>query len=40
MLGSDQFGVLVLCEGFVDVTGHVAINVSLLVVPGELNSAK
>jgi hypothetical protein len=40
MLGSDRFGVLVLCEGFVDVSGHVTINVSLPVVPGELYSAK
>jgi hypothetical protein len=28
MLGRDWFGVLVLCEGFVDVTGHMAIDVS------------
>ncbi len=34
MLERDWFGVLVLCEGFVDVSGHVAINVSLRVVPG------
>jgi hypothetical protein len=40
MLGSDQFGVLLLCEGFVDVSGHVAIIVSLCLVSGELYSAK
>ncbi len=42
MLGRDWFGVLVLCEGegFVDKAGHVAINVSLHVVPGELYAAK
>ncbi len=40
MLGSDQFGVLVLCEGFVDVAGHVAIDMSLCVVPGELYATK
>ncbi len=34
MLGRDRFGVLVLREGFVDVPGHVAIDVSLHVVPG------
>ncbi len=28
MLGRDWFGVLVLCEGFVDVSGHMAIDVS------------
>jgi hypothetical protein len=28
MLGRDWFGVLVLCEGFVDVPGHIAIDVS------------
>ncbi len=39
-MGSDQFGVLVLREGFDDVFGHVAIDVSLRVVPGELYSAK
>ncbi len=34
MFGRDRFGVLVLCEGFVDVPGHVAIDVSLCIVPG------
>ncbi len=34
MLKRDRFGVLVLCEGFVDVPGHVAIDMSLCVVPG------
>ncbi len=40
MLRRDWFGVLVLCEGFVDIAGHVAINVSLCVVPGELYATK
>ncbi len=40
MLGRDWFGVLVLCEGFVYVPRHVAIDVSLQVVPGKMNAAK
>ncbi len=40
MLGRDWFGVLVLCEGFVDIARHVTINVSLRVVPDELYAAK
>jgi hypothetical protein len=40
ILGRDRFGVLVLCEGFVDILGHVAINVSLHVVSDELYAAK
>jgi hypothetical protein len=40
MLGRDWFGVLVFCEGFVDIAGHVAIHVSLHLVPGELYAAK
>ncbi len=40
ILGSDWFGVLILREGFVDIAGHVAINVSLCIVPGELHATK
>ncbi len=40
MLGKDQFGVLVLCEGFADIAKHVAIDVSLCIVPGEFYAAK
>ncbi len=40
MLGRDWFGGLVLCEGFVDVPGHMAIDVSKRVVPGKMNTAK
>jgi hypothetical protein len=40
MLGRDWFGVLVLCEGFIDISGHVAISMSSRVVPGELYAAK
>ena len=40
MLGRDQCGVLVLHEGFVDISGHVAINVSLRMIPGKLDSEK
>jgi hypothetical protein len=40
MLGSDRFEVLLFLEGFVDVAGHEAINVSLNVIPGELCLAK
>ncbi len=32
MLGSERFGVLVFCEGFVDVAKHVPINVSLNII--------
>ncbi len=31
---------LVLCEGFVDIARHVAIDVSLHIVPGELYVTK
>jgi hypothetical protein len=40
MLGRDWFGVLVFFKGFVYLARHVAINVSLNVIPGELYSAK
>jgi hypothetical protein len=40
MLGRDWFEVLVLHGGLVDKAGHVVINVSLRVVPGELYAAK
>jgi hypothetical protein len=40
MLGSDWFGVLILCEGFVDIAGHVAIDMPLRIVPGGLYAAK
>jgi hypothetical protein len=40
MLGRDWFGVLVPCEGFVDIAGHVTTNVSLCIGPGELYAAK
>ncbi len=40
MLGSDWFGVMVLCEGFVDIAEHVAIDLSLHVVPSELYATK
>jgi hypothetical protein len=39
-VGERLSGVLVLCEGFVDIAGHGAINVSLSVVPGELYATK
>ncbi len=39
MLGRDWFGMLLLCEGFVDIARHVATGVSLRVVPGELYAA-
>ncbi len=40
MLGSDWFGVLVLSESFDDVARHVAIDMSLCIVPGEVYAAK
>jgi hypothetical protein len=40
MLVSDWFGVLVLGEGFVDVAEHVAMDMSLQEVSGELYAAK
>jgi hypothetical protein len=40
MLGKDWFGMLVLCESFVDIAGHMAIGMSLHVVSGELYAAK
>ncbi len=40
MSGRDWFGVLVLHVGFVDIAGHVAINMSLCIVPGKLYAAK
>jgi hypothetical protein len=40
MLGRDWFGVLVLYEGFVDVPGHMAIDMSKCVVLGEMNTTK
>jgi hypothetical protein len=40
ILGRDWCGVLVLWEGFVDVPGHMAIDVSYRVVPGYMSTAK
>ncbi len=39
-LGSDRLGVLVFCKGFVDVAGHVAMDMSLNIIPGEFYSTK